>query len=59
MNTLHSGTIELILFDLDQAIKHRDSPDVVEANVNRAKTRLLRASLADVKVEADQRGIAA
>ena len=52
MKTLHAATIEFILRDLDLAIKHSDCPEVVEDRVNAAKTRLLRAALADVEVEA-------
>jgi hypothetical protein len=51
MKTLHAATIEFILRDLDLAIKHSDCPEVVEDRVNSAKTRLLRAALADVEVE--------
>ena len=52
MNKLHAYQIEMILLDLDLALKHSDCPEVVEDCVNRAKTRLLRAALADVEVEA-------
>ena len=52
MNKLHAFQIEMILFDLDLAIKHRDCPEAVEDRVNSAKQRLLRAALADVEVEA-------
>ena len=50
-NKLHAFQIEMILFDLDLAIKHSDCPDVVEDCVNRVKSRLLRAALADVEIE--------
>jgi hypothetical protein len=51
MNKLYAGTIELILLDLDLALKHRETPEAVEVYVTRAKTWLLRAALADVDVE--------
>ena len=51
MNKLHAFQIEMILLDLDLAIKHRGSPETVEDCVNRVKTRLLRAALADVEIE--------
>lgn len=51
MKTLHAFSIEMILLDLDLAIRHRDDPGAVEDCVNRAKSRLLRASLSDVAVE--------
>ena len=51
MNKLHAFQIEMILLDLDLAIKHSDCPEVVEDRVNSAKTRLLRAALADVEIE--------
>ena len=50
-NKLHAFQIEMILLELDLAIKNRDHAEVVEECVNRAKTRLLRAALADVEVE--------
>ena len=55
MRTLHAATIQFILRDLDLAIKHSDCPEVVEDRVNSAKTRLLRAALADVEVETVER----
>jgi hypothetical protein len=51
MKTLYSFQIEMILLDLDLALKNSDRPEAVEEWVNRAKTRLLRAALADVDVE--------
>ena len=51
MKTLYAFQIEMILLDLDLALKHSDRPESVEEWVNRAKTRLLRAALADVDVE--------
>ena len=60
MNKLYASTIELILLDLDLAIRHSDTPHAVEECVNRARSRLLRAALADVEVEAvSERRIAA
>jgi hypothetical protein len=54
MSKLHAFQIEMILLDLDLAIKHSDCPEVVEDRVNSAKYRLLRAALADVTVEQER-----
>ncbi len=59
MKTLYAFQIEMILLDLDLALKHSDRPESVEECVNRAKTRLLRAALADVDVEQGELRLAA